>query len=293
MELHLDHVRKSFGATTAVRELCATYGPGVHGLLGQNGAGKTTLLRMLCGLIRPTQGQILYNGTSLSTLGASYRATLGYLPQAFGFYPDFTVEAYLRHMCALKGIAPRATASVIDMRLEEVGLTAERRKKLKHLSGGMLRRAGIAQAVLNDPEVLLLDEPTTGLDPNERVRFRNLIAGMAKNRIVILSTHIVSDIEAIADTISLMQRGAFRITGTRNDLLRALPIPVWEGVLPHGRTASLEQQHTIASVHSTPTGEYVRVLSEAMPFDGATLASPTLEEVFLAFVAQSTEVRHA
>ena len=194
MELKIENLTKEFGQFTAVDHLNITMTSGVYGLLGVNGAGKTTLMRMLCTLLRPTSGKITCNGRDILKMDGKYREILGYLPQDFGYYPDFTVENYLLYIASIKGIRPAVAKKRVRELIAGVGLQKAARKKMKQLSGGMLRRAGIAQAMLNDPKILILDEPTAGLDPNERIRFRNLISELAENRLVLLSTHIVSDI---------------------------------------------------------------------------------------------------
>ena len=207
MELSAVNLTKRYGSKTAVNRLNATLTNGVYGLLGANGAGKTTFMRLLCTVQRPTSGKIDLDGKSIWKLGERYRDVLGYLPQHFGYYPDFTALGFLLYVAALKGLDDRKAKKVSNKLLEEVGLSGESRRKIKTFSGGMKQRLGIAQAMLNDPYILILDEPTAGLDPKERVRFRNLISAFSKDRIVILSTHIVSDIEFIAEKIMIMKSG--------------------------------------------------------------------------------------
>ena len=204
MELLIDHVSKRFMDKKAVNDINLELTPGVWGLLGANGAGKTTLMRMIAGIMQPTSGQVVYDGAPIQTLGEQYRDIFGYLPQEFGFHQEFTVKDYLAYVAALKGLPKRQGWRKIHELLERVSLLDVCNKKIATLSGGMRRRVGIAQALLNDPEVLILDEPTGGLDPGERVRFRNLISDFAKEKIVILSTHIVSDVSYIADYILII-----------------------------------------------------------------------------------------
>jgi ABC-2 type transport system ATP-binding protein len=214
MELKLDRVTKQYDNKLAVDRLSLTLGRGVHGLLGANGAGKTTLLRMICGILKPTGGTITLDGMDVDT--EAYRNVLGYLPQDFGYYPDFTGRAFLHYLAALKGL-PKAQARQRSAELLGlVGLEQMADKKIKTYSGGMKQRLGIAQAILNDPQLLVLDEPTAGLDPRERVRFRNLIGELGRDRIVLLSTHIVSDLEAISDTILMMKAGQLLWQGPWN-----------------------------------------------------------------------------
>ena len=212
MELVIDRLTKQFQNKIAVDRVSLRLHSGVFGLLGTNGAGKTTLMRMLCGILQPTSGTIAFDGMDVREEG--YRAVLGYLPQDFGYYPEFTAMDFLLYMAALKGLPKRSAKRRANELLELVGLQDMGRKKIKTFSGGMKQRLGIAQALLNDPKLLILDEPTAGLDPKERVRFRNLIGQLGKDSIVLLSTHIVSDIEHIADEVLMMKDGNLIYHGT-------------------------------------------------------------------------------
>ncbi len=220
MELIIDRVSRQYKNKIAVDRISLKLHKGVHGLLGANGAGKTTLMRMLCGILKPTGGTITFDGIDVSE--ESYRAILGYLPQDFGYYPEFSAADFLLYLAALKGIPKDRAKRKTRELLELVSLSDVSRKKIKTFSGGMKQRLGIAQALLNDPKLLILDEPTAGLDPKERVRFRNLIEELGKNNIVLLSTHIVSDIEHIADQVLIMKDGQLIYQGkweeTREDL---------------------------------------------------------------------------
>lgn len=211
MELVLDRVSKQYQNKIAVDRISTTLRPGVTGLLGENGAGKTTLMRMLCGILKPSSGTITFDGLDVSE--EMYRDVLGYLPQDFGYYPNFSGRDFLMYMSALKGIEKSAARRKCEELLQIVNLERVADKKIKTYSGGMKQRLGIAQAVLNNPKILILDEPTAGLDPKERVHFRNLIAELAEDSIVILSTHIVSDVEQIADRILLMKSGQIIFDG--------------------------------------------------------------------------------
>ena len=215
MELVIDRLTKQFQNKIAVDRVSLRLNNGVYGLLGTNGAGKTTLMRMLCGILQPTSGTIAFDGMDVSEEG--YRAILGYLPQDFGYYPEFTAMGFLLYMAALKGLPKHSAKRRANKLLELVGLQEMGRKKIKTFSGGMKQRLGIAQALLNNPKLLILDEPTAGLDPKERVRFRNLIGQLGKDSIVLLSTHIVSDIEHIADEVLMMKNGNLIYHGAWDD----------------------------------------------------------------------------
>lgn len=287
MALMLDGLTKTFQTTTAVDHLSCTLDTGVYGLLGVNGAGKTTLMRMLCTLLTPTAGGVTWQGKDIFALGADYRALLGYLPQDFGFYPDFTVQDYLRYIACLKGLRPATARERIETLLVQVGLDKVRRQKMKKLSGGMKRRAGIAQAVLNDPKILILDEPTAGLDPKERIRFRNLISELAQDRLVLLSTHIVSDVEYIAREILLMKEGRLVRQGTAQDLLAAAPTKVWTCTLPREQADHFLHQYPVANVKTLPQGTQLRILAQQPPAPGAVEETMTLEDLFLCYFGET------
>lgn len=282
MELTLDRLTKQFGARIAVDRVSAKLGPGVTGLLGANGAGKTTLMRMVCDVLRPTGGQILLDGRDAQELGDEYRALLGYLPQDFGYYPDFTALDFMRYMATLKGFSSRdGRARSMDL-LEEVGLADDARRKVKTFSGGMRQRLGIAQAMINDPAILVLDEPTAGLDPKERVRFRNLIAGFAQDKVVILSTHIVSDVEFIANRILVMRQGSFVLDGTPEQVVAQATGKVWECHAEAHRAEEMAAQMQVANVRYAADGHaVVRVVADEPPMAGASAVEPTLEDLYL------------
>ena len=279
MELTFDRLTKEYGAKIAVDRVSAALGPGVHGLLGANGAGKTTLMRMACGVLRPTSGEVRFDGAPIERMGGDYRALLGYLPQDFGYYPEFTALDFMEYMAALKGIARRAARERSLELLSAVGLAGEERRRIRTFSGGMKQRLGIAQAVLNDPAVLVLDEPTAGLDPKERVRFRNLIASFAQNKVVLLSTHIVSDVESIADRILVMRAGAFVMEGTPSDLLEAARGKV---EVSSREAESLSARLAVANARYGEGGRsFVRYVSDEPAVPGSVPAAPTLEDLYL------------
>ena len=285
MALILDGLTKTFSSFPAVNNLSYTMDTGVYGLLGVNGAGKTTLMRMLCTLL--TSGTITWDGQDIFSLGSAYRNLLGYLPQDFGYYPDFSVQDYLLYIASIKGLRPVTARQRMQNLLEQVGLTQVRRQKMKKLSGGMKRRAGIAQAMLNDPKILILDEPTAGLDPKERIRFRNLISELAENRLVLLSTHIVSDVEYIADQILLMKDGSLVHHGTSQQLLAAAPTQVWTCTVPRAQADQLLHQYPVVNLKTLPQGVQLRVLSQTPPTPEAHPAEMTLEDLFLHYFGET------
>lgn len=286
MELQMVNLTKCFGDFKAVDDMNLRLTNGVYGLLGVNGAGKTTLMRMLCTLLTPTSGQILCDGKDIQKMEGNYRKLLGYLPQEFGFYPEFTVKDYLLYIAGLKGIRPVAAKKRMKELLEQVGLTKAANKKMKKLSGGMKRRVGIAQAILNHPKILILDEPTAGLDPMERVRFRNLISELSEERIVILSTHIVSDVEYIANEIWLMKNGSLIQQGSLNDVLDSMPEKVWSLVASQAEAAKLMKQYKVSNMKTDRDGVELRMLSAQQPSASAEVVQPNLEDVFLYYFGE-------
>lgn len=289
MELKIENLTKQFQDVKAVDGVSYTMGYGVYGLLGVNGAGKTTLMRMLCTLVRPTGGSISLDGKDIFVMDSQYRKLLGYLPQEFGFYPDFSVEDYLMYISSIKGLRPATARKRVQALLRQVGLWEQRKKKMKKLSGGMKRRAGIAQAMLNDPKILILDEPTVGLDPSERIRFRNLISELAENRLVLLSTHIVSDVEYIANEILLMNRGRIESWGTPQELVGQMPQQVWSLVAGREQAEWYLRHYKVSNVKNVPEGTELRILAEDCPGPGARRAEATLEDVFLYYFGNNSE----
>ncbi len=286
MKMELDNLTKQFGAFTAVDHISITMSNGVYGLLGVNGAGKTTLMRMLCTLLKPTEGTIYCNGRDIWEMDSDYRRLLGYLPQEFGFYPEFSVQDYLLYIAALKGIRPAVARKRVKELIMKVGLAKEASHKMKKLSGGMKRRAGIAQAMLNDPQILILDEPTAGLDPNERIRFRNLISELSEERLVLLSTHIVSDVEYIANEIWMMQEGKIMHQGTAEQIIASMPVAVWECLVEKQMVSALTKRYKVSNLKTEPAGVTLRIISREKPCEQAKRADITLEDVFLYYFGE-------
>lgn len=287
MELTISDLTKDFGSFRAVDQVTFTMHSGVYGLLGVNGAGKTTLMRMLTTLIPPTGGEIRWDGQDVFRMDSAYRKLLGYLPQDFGYYPDFSIYDYLMYIASIKGIRPAAAKQRALRLLKQVGLSQAGHKKMKTLSGGMKRRVGIAQAMLNDPKILILDEPTAGLDPNERIRFRNLISELSEDRIVLLSTHIVSDIEYIASEILLMKDGRITLSGTAEEVIASMPERVWLFSVPREQVDRYLAAYRVSNLKTTPTGATLRILSAECPAIGAVETAATLEDVFLHYFGES------
>lgn len=286
MKLEFDDLTKEFGDFTAVNHINLTMTNGVYGLLGVNGAGKTTLMRMLCTLLKPTSGTICCNGKDIFNMDSEYRKLLGYLPQDFGFYPEFTVEDYLLYIAALKGIRPVVAKKRVKELISKVGLSKAAHKKMKKLSGGMKRRAGIAQAMLNNPKILILDEPTAGLDPNERIRFRNLISELSEDRLVLLSTHIVSDIEYIANEIWLMKDGEVLHKGSIEGLINSMTETVWECLVPKNRVSDFMEKYKISNMKSEINQIMLRIISHEKPVENAMRVEASLEDVFLYYFGE-------
>ncbi len=286
MELQFKDVTKDYGDIHAVNHVTYHMKKGIYGLLGVNGAGKTTLMRMLCTAITPTDGVILWDGKDIFSLGASYRSILGYLPQNYGFYPDLSVYDYMMYIASIKGLRSMTAKKRTIKLLDQVGLSEKRKNKMRTLSGGMLRRVGIAQAMLNDPRILVLDEPTAGLDPNERIRFRNLISELSEDRLVLLSTHIVSDVEYIANEIILMKEGRFFYTGTSEEIISNMNMSVWHCTIPKGELNRYLKKYLVGNVRTVAGGIELRVLSKEPPSTNAIQTEATLEDAFLLYFGE-------
>src|SRR5579859_7172020 len=286
MQLVLEQLNKDYrGKPAALRGVNLSLGSGVLGLLGPNGAGKSTLMRILATITRATGGRVLWNGMDIAKNPDSLRAVLGYLPQDFGVYPNLSAVEFLEYLAAVKGIAAGAARRRIAELLELVNLTDVAKRPLGGFSGGMRQRVGIAQALLNDPQLLIVDEPTAGLDPEERVRFRNLLSELSGERIVILSTHIVSDVEAVASSIAVLAQGQLLAHGSPEQLLAGVNGKIWEVIVPSGEVSALRQRFLVSSTAHRADGVHVRVVSAAAPASSARPLEPSLEDAYLATLA--------
>ncbi len=281
MELQLEAVTKSYKNKQVLKGISLTMGAGVYGLLGPNGAGKTTMIRILADVLRPTKGSILYNGKDIHTVGDDYRAKIGYLPQDVSFYSDFTGRDYLEYSAALKGMEKTHAKKQIEELAHKVGLSDDLNRKCTAYSGGMQRRLGIAQALLDDPEILILDEPTSGLDPYERIKFRNIISAYAKDRLVLLSTHIVSDVEQIAAQIMMMEYGGIQHIHTGGEYVRMMEGRVWLVDMPTEMLVNYQNQAVISNVRVKDGCMEVRIIEDSKPSSDAVRAVPTLEDAYL------------
>lgn len=282
MELIINKLKKYFKDVKAVDDVSLNLTKGVWGLLGANGAGKTTLIRMLAGVSTPDSGQIYYDGIDIGILKEKYRDKLGYLPQHFGYYPHFNVIDYLEYISSLKGLSKKESKLKIDELLYNLRLEEVRKKKISKLSGGMKRRVGIAQSLLNEPDILILDEPTTGLDPGERVRFRKMITEYVQNRIVLISTHIVSDVENIAEKNAIMKNGKIIKVGTTEELIIDMKGKVWEMKIPTKNLNVYEKSLKVVNIRNEENGEVtLRYISENETMENAREVYPRLEDLYL------------
>lgn len=281
MRLTLERLSKQFKNRIAVENVNAELTEGIYGFLGANGAGKTTLMQMICGIVAPTSGEVKLNGKNITEMGEQFRDLLGYLPQEFGYTPGFTAEDFMLYIASVKGLDPRYARRRTRELMKLVSLEGDMKRKIRTFSGGMKRRLGIAQALLNDPKILIMDEPTAGLDPKERAYFRNVISEMAQDKIIIISTHIVSDIEYISDQVIIMKKGRFILQGTTEELTAAAEGMVWSCRVPVREWAAFENSHTVAN--SRNLGEMVeaRVISQERPCADAEQTEPTLEDLYL------------
>jgi ABC-type multidrug transport system ATPase subunit len=288
MELTIEHLSKVYrGDVWGLRDVSLTLGPGVLGLVGPNGAGKSTLMRILATVTRPTAGRVTWEGAGgeppidITRRPDGLRAVLGYLPQDFGIYPHLNAVEFLHYLAALKGLDGGTARRRIDGLLRLLNMTDVSRRPLGGYSGGLKQRVGIAQALLNDPQLLILDEPTAGLDPGERVRFRHLLSDLAGDRMVILSTHIVSDVEAVATEIAILDQGRLVCSTRPEELLRTVEGKVWEWVIPSADLTQVRRRHLVSSAVHRSDGVHVRLVAPAPPGPDAWPLPPTLEEAYL------------
>lgn len=285
MKLIINHVTKAYGKKVALNDCSLHLERGVIGLLGPNGAGKSTLMRMLATIEQPTSGNIIWNGVNIQDDPQELRAELGYLPQDFGVYPNMNAVEFLEYMAALKGLSMRSAKKRIRELLDALNLTNDRKRLLGGYSGGMKQRVGIAQALLNDPKLLIVDEPTVGLDPEERIRFRNLLSNLSANRIIILSTHIVTDIESVATDIALLSKGNIVAHMRPEQLLQQVEGKAWELVVPVSELTHIQKMYTVSSAIHRSDGIYARIVSNRSPHATAYPVRATLEDAYLYYVS--------
>jgi len=290
VRLTIEGVGKVYsGKVWALKQFSLELGPGVLGLVGPNGAGKTTLMRILATVTRATEGRVTWNGVDTGRSPDALRAELGYLPQDFGVYPNLNAIEFLEYLAAVRGLAGRPARRRIDELLEVVNLLEARKRPLGSFSGGMKQRIGIAQALLNDPKLLIVDEPTAGLDPEERVHFRNLLSELAGQRVVILSTHIVSDVEATATQMAVISHGRLVTHTSPEALLKSVAGKVWEWVIPSSALAKVKESFLLSAATRRSDGVHVRVVDEESPHPDATPIPPTLEDAYLDCISAHCE----
>jgi ABC-2 type transport system ATP-binding protein len=291
MQLLVETLSKNYRrGVQALRTVQLSLKPGILGLLGPNGAGKSTLMRILSTITRPSSGRVLWNEIDIARNPDALRGVLGYLPQDFGVYPNLSAIEFLDYLAAVKGIPAAAARQRISELLVLVNLADVAKRPLGGYSGGMRQRVGIAQALLNDPQLLIVDEPTAGLDPEERVRFRNLLSELSGERIVILSTHIVSDVEAVATDIAILAQGQLLAHGAPEALLSRVTGKIWEVVVPSADLPSLRQKHLISNTAHRSDGVHARVVSDAAPSAQARQLEPSLEDAYLAVLSTQRRV---
>lgn len=289
MELTLQNITKKYERVLVLNDISLTLKPGIYGLLGANGAGKTTLFRIICRLMEPTHGSIKFNGKNVNQQAEAYRTNLGFLPQDFSYYPDFTGMRFMLYIAALKGLNNTVAKKRSLELLKQVGLEEMKDIKIRKYSGGMKQRLGIAQAMLNNPQILILDEPTVGLDPKERVKFRKLISSFANNKIVILSTHIVADVEYIADEIIVLKKGMILNKGTTDILLKEIQNHVWECFVNMDQINLFEDKFIVSNRKYTENGAVLRIVSTNQPALNAKKIEPSLEDLYLYYFREEGE----
>ena len=289
MELTLQNITKKYERVLVLNDISLTLKPGIYGLLGANGAGKTTLFRIIGRLMEPTHGSIKFNGKNVNQQAEAYRTNLGFLPQDFSYYPDFTGMRFMLYIAALKGLNNTVAKKRSLELLKQVGLEEMKDIKIRKYSGGMKQRLGIAQAMLNNPQILILDEPTVGLDPKERVKFRKLISSFANNKIVILSTHIVADVEYIANEIIVLKKGMILNKGTTDILLKEIQNHVWECFVNMDQINLFEDKFIVSNRKYTENGAVLRIVSTNQPALNAKKVEPSLEDLYLYYFREEGE----
>jgi ABC-2 type transport system ATP-binding protein len=290
MELIIESVSKRYkGEIWGLRDFSLELKPGVLGLVGPNGAGKSTLMRILATVTKPTEGRVTWKGISIVKAPDELRLVLGYLPQNFGVYPHLNAVEFLEYMAAIKGVERQTACKRIDELIQIFGLVDVRGHPLGELSGGMIQRVGIAQALLNDPQLLIVDEPTAGLDPKERVHFRNVLADLGGERIVILSTHIISDVEAAATEVAILDMGCLLWHSTPEDLLLSVQGKVWEWVAPSTEVMGIRKRHIVSNAVRRADGVHLRVVAGVPPDEYAQAMLPTLEDAYLYHISMGRE----
>jgi ABC-type multidrug transport system ATPase subunit len=281
MQLEIADVSKRYKNVWGLRDFSLTLASGVWGLLGPNGAGKSTLMSILGTITNPTRGKVTWNGIDIGTSPDELRPVLGYLPQDFGVYPNLSAVEFLEYLAAIKGLDGKLARRRIDELLQVFNLVEARNRPLGGYSGGMKQRVGLAQALLNDPKLLIVDEPTVGLDPEERVRFRNLLSDLSGDRLVILSTHIVSDVEATATEIAIISDGRLLISAVPETLLQSVENKVWERIIPSVDLPAIRQQYLVSNVMRRSDGVHLRIVADSRPGADAVPMVPTLEDAYL------------
>lgn len=289
MHLQLNNISKKYGDFYALKSINLTFENGIYGLLGANGAGKTTLINILIGASNATDGEILLDGVNIRELGTDYLKLIGFMPQYPKFYPNYRVDEFLDYMCCIKNIKKADRKNRIEEVLREVNLVEQKKKKIKELSGGMRQRLGIAQALLNNPKILILDEPTAGLDPGERIRFRNIITEAAKDRMILVATHIVSDVEYIANHIIMLQKGNVASEGTSEKLRNGIKGQVFSMCVNEEKAEMIRKNYLVSNMRREDNRVILRVISDHIP-EEAEVVEPQLEEVFLSIFKKESGI---
>ncbi|MDF2606780.1 MAG: transporter related protein [Bacillales bacterium] len=289
MNLIINNVSKNFGNKVALNKINLKITTGVYGILGANGSGKTTLMRIIASVMKPSSGNVFLNGQDIIEMDHQYRDLIGYSPQHVGLYENFTAEKFLKYIAALKGLSKEDTNHKVNEVLALVGLSENRKEKVGKFSGGMKRRVGIAQALLNDPKILIVDEPTAGLDPKERIRFRNLLSSISTNRIVLLSTHIVSDIEFIAKEILVLKQGRLIKQDTPQNLLKGIEDKIWSVIIEESEVSRFQSKYKIGNINRVQSQFQIRIISDSKPHENAKTEIPNLEDLYLYYFDEEVQ----